>query len=357
MIYGATGYTGRLIAEDAKQQGLAPILAGRSEEVATLAAKLGLALASCFRCRTWRRHGALSTASSIVAHCAGPFAATSAPMIDACLLARTHYVDITGEIDVFVAAQRRHNQASGRRHRRLPGRRLRRHPDRLRCRVPDGGPARRDAPRAGLQGYRQPQPRNRANVDRWRAARRAHPQERRDRHRTARRAARERSTSAPGQSLPCRFRGAMSRRPISRRASRTSRSTFRRRRAPLPECAVSIACGRCSACRPSAPWWVGIAARNNPGPSRKERDSERTWVWGEARNDSGDVRTARLTTTQWLPPHDRRRPHGGARAARASAGRRLFHAVAASRRTMRRAAPRLQRDPNRLSAPRFGSDC
>ena len=32
LIYGATGYTGRLVAEDAKRQGLSPILAGRSEE-------------------------------------------------------------------------------------------------------------------------------------------------------------------------------------------------------------------------------------------------------------------------------------------------------------------------------------
>ena len=32
MIYGANGYTGRLIAKQAKKQGLQPILAGRSRE-------------------------------------------------------------------------------------------------------------------------------------------------------------------------------------------------------------------------------------------------------------------------------------------------------------------------------------
>jgi short subunit dehydrogenase-like uncharacterized protein len=32
-------------------------------------------------------------------------------MIDACLKTRTHYLDITGEIEVFVAAQRRHADA------------------------------------------------------------------------------------------------------------------------------------------------------------------------------------------------------------------------------------------------------
>jgi short subunit dehydrogenase-like uncharacterized protein len=41
---------------------------------------------------------------AVVANCAGPFATTSAPMIDACLNNQTHYLDITGEIDVFLAA-------------------------------------------------------------------------------------------------------------------------------------------------------------------------------------------------------------------------------------------------------------
>jgi short subunit dehydrogenase-like uncharacterized protein len=48
---------------------------------------------------------------AVVANCAGPFAATSGPMIDACLKTRTHYLDITGEIEVFLAAQRRYADA------------------------------------------------------------------------------------------------------------------------------------------------------------------------------------------------------------------------------------------------------
>ena len=43
MIYGANGFTGRLIAEEAKRQGLAPILAGRSSgAVEALARELAL---------------------------------------------------------------------------------------------------------------------------------------------------------------------------------------------------------------------------------------------------------------------------------------------------------------------------
>jgi short subunit dehydrogenase-like uncharacterized protein len=38
-----------------------------------------------------------------VVHMAGPFAATSAPMLNACLATQTNYTDITGEIEVFEA--------------------------------------------------------------------------------------------------------------------------------------------------------------------------------------------------------------------------------------------------------------
>src|SRR3970282_2633062 len=37
VIYGANGYTGRLIAQQARARGLSPILAGRSDAVAPLA--------------------------------------------------------------------------------------------------------------------------------------------------------------------------------------------------------------------------------------------------------------------------------------------------------------------------------
>ncbi len=74
-----------------------------------LAAELGLPI------RVFDLHDAPAAAAiadmAVVANCAGPFAATSAPMIDACLRSRTNYLDITGEIDVFLAAQRRHADA------------------------------------------------------------------------------------------------------------------------------------------------------------------------------------------------------------------------------------------------------
>jgi short subunit dehydrogenase-like uncharacterized protein len=101
LIYGANGYTGRLIARRAVERGLRPLLAGRNgAEVGALAAELGLA----------HRAVALDDTSALdamlhevplVLHCAGPFARTSRPMEEACLRTGAHYLDITGEIEVF----------------------------------------------------------------------------------------------------------------------------------------------------------------------------------------------------------------------------------------------------------------
>jgi short subunit dehydrogenase-like uncharacterized protein len=113
MIYGATGYTGRLVADLAVARGHRPVLAGRSRSVERLAAALGLR-ARVFDLEDPALVGRSLAGCRVVAHCAGPFSATSRPMIDACLSAGTHYVDITGEIDVFEAAFRRHDEARAR---------------------------------------------------------------------------------------------------------------------------------------------------------------------------------------------------------------------------------------------------
>ncbi|MGH8353824.1 MAG: saccharopine dehydrogenase family protein, partial [Pseudomonas sp.] len=111
MIYGANGYTGHLLAEQASRQGLKPLLAGRNPgAVHALGSRLGL------ECRIFeldhREHAAEALADvAVLVHCAGPFSVTSAPMIEACRASGTHYVDITGEIGVFEQAQARHAAA------------------------------------------------------------------------------------------------------------------------------------------------------------------------------------------------------------------------------------------------------
>jgi short subunit dehydrogenase-like uncharacterized protein len=107
MIYGSNGYTGRLIAVEAKRRGLKPVLAGRSADpIQTLAVELGLPV-KIFDLNDVAALNAALSDIAIVANCAGPFTATSGPMIDASLKNRIHYLDITGEIEVFLAAQRR----------------------------------------------------------------------------------------------------------------------------------------------------------------------------------------------------------------------------------------------------------
>jgi short subunit dehydrogenase-like uncharacterized protein len=100
MIYGANGYTGKLIAQEAKRRGMTPVLAGRSASVAQLARELG------FEHRVFDLSNAAAVrlaldGMQLVLHCAGPFSATCKPMLDGCLDVGVHYLDITGEIDVF----------------------------------------------------------------------------------------------------------------------------------------------------------------------------------------------------------------------------------------------------------------
>jgi short subunit dehydrogenase-like uncharacterized protein len=111
MIYGANGFTGRLIAAEAKRQGLAPVLAGRSSgPIEALTRELSLP-SRVFDLSDRAAAQAALADVAVVANCAGPFSATSQRMIDACLATRTHYADITGEIAVFVDAQRQHDVA------------------------------------------------------------------------------------------------------------------------------------------------------------------------------------------------------------------------------------------------------
>lgn len=100
LVYGAYGYTGELIVRAAVDQGLAPVVAGRDAVRAqALAAELGLEMRS-FDLDSGSVADHLHDVS-VVLHCAGPFLATAAPMVTACLATGTHYLDITGEIGVF----------------------------------------------------------------------------------------------------------------------------------------------------------------------------------------------------------------------------------------------------------------
>ncbi len=105
MIYGANGYTGELIAREAAGRKMTPVLAGRTRaKIEPLARELGLE-ARVFDLRDGQATAAGLQGMSLVLHCAGPFSATAAPMMAACLAVRAHYLDITGEVSVFEHAQ------------------------------------------------------------------------------------------------------------------------------------------------------------------------------------------------------------------------------------------------------------
>lgn len=121
LLYGANGYTGRLIAHEARNRGMRPTLAGRNAvELAALARELG------FDHRVASLDDRPSLEAAIgghraVLHAAGPFSRTYGPMIDACLRLGAHYLDITGEIGVFEGLALRDPEAKARGVTVLPG--------------------------------------------------------------------------------------------------------------------------------------------------------------------------------------------------------------------------------------------
>jgi short subunit dehydrogenase-like uncharacterized protein len=101
MIYGATGTTGTLIAEQAIRRGHRPILAGRSAaSLAALGERLGLPWRVIRLDQPDQLQQAVSEVGAVL-NAAGPFIATAPPLVAACLAARTDYLDIAGEIPVL----------------------------------------------------------------------------------------------------------------------------------------------------------------------------------------------------------------------------------------------------------------
>jgi short subunit dehydrogenase-like uncharacterized protein len=101
MLYGASGYTGALIARHAHERGHRPLLAGRSTAgITALADQLDLP----HRVLTLDDPVALRAALDgvdLVLNAAGPFLHTAAPLAEACLAAGAHYLDIGNELQVF----------------------------------------------------------------------------------------------------------------------------------------------------------------------------------------------------------------------------------------------------------------
>jgi short subunit dehydrogenase-like uncharacterized protein len=121
MIYGANGYTGQLMVEEAVRRGLRPVLGARSRAaIEPLAQRFGLS-ARVFSLDEPDAVAIGVRGMGLVLHCAGPFSKTAMPMVQACLQEGIHYLDITGEIDVFAACHALDAQAQQRGIVLLPG--------------------------------------------------------------------------------------------------------------------------------------------------------------------------------------------------------------------------------------------
>ena len=114
LIYGATGYTGRLIAERLRRSRCDILAAGRTaQRVQALAAELGIAGRVIAIDDAQALDSALEQ-TDVLINAASPFALTAPRLIESCLRSKTHYLDITGELPVFQEAFR-HDEAARKR--------------------------------------------------------------------------------------------------------------------------------------------------------------------------------------------------------------------------------------------------
>jgi short subunit dehydrogenase-like uncharacterized protein len=122
LIYGSYGYTGELIAKQAAASAdLDPVVAGRTaEKVHEQAGRLGLE-GDVFSLDGSDDVAGAVAGFDVVLNCAGPFSRTAEPMVDACIETGTHYLDITGEWQVFDALANRSDEAEAAGIMLLPG--------------------------------------------------------------------------------------------------------------------------------------------------------------------------------------------------------------------------------------------
>jgi short subunit dehydrogenase-like uncharacterized protein len=121
LLYGANGYSGRLIARFAHQYGLQPILAGRNQQaISALANQLQLD----YRIVDLNDKPALENILrevNLVVHAAGPYDLTAKQMVAACMTTSTHYIDLNGDLEVFEMMQGYNQQAKEKNIMVLPG--------------------------------------------------------------------------------------------------------------------------------------------------------------------------------------------------------------------------------------------
>ena len=120
-IYGAYGYTGRLITEYALRQGFRPVLGGRNASKLKALAEAHDLEYHVLEAEDSEKWDKVLGNVSLVLNCAGPFALTVKHIVPACINHGVHYLDITGEIEVFEFIQSQDEKAKAKNIVLMPG--------------------------------------------------------------------------------------------------------------------------------------------------------------------------------------------------------------------------------------------
>ncbi|WBB63078.1 saccharopine dehydrogenase NADP-binding domain-containing protein [Streptomyces sp. WMMC500] len=100
-VFGAYGHTGRFVVDELRDRGYVPVLSGRDAgRLAALASATGLDARPATVADAAALDAALAGAAAVI-NCAGPFATTAAPVIEAALRAGIPYVDVAAEIEAI----------------------------------------------------------------------------------------------------------------------------------------------------------------------------------------------------------------------------------------------------------------
>jgi hypothetical protein len=102
-VFGAYGHTGRFVVAELRERGYVPLLLGRDQDKLLALARThpGLETRQASVDDPASLDRALTGAAAVV-NCAGPFATTAAPLIEAALRAGLPYVDVAAEIEANV---------------------------------------------------------------------------------------------------------------------------------------------------------------------------------------------------------------------------------------------------------------
>ena len=108
MIYGANGYTGRLLTKHLLKTGLRPILAARSNKIEAIGKELNCPT------KIFSIENAAADLDDIdfFVNLAGPFSITQDKLIQACVKSKTNYLDIAGEYDEVKNAFKYNDESS-----------------------------------------------------------------------------------------------------------------------------------------------------------------------------------------------------------------------------------------------------